>query len=84
MSHEYHYNRTGKERKTLVKLIAEILGETAVYRKAPTFSYDIGFCHIDKNGTLSCPEEMNPDPGLPDRCFKGVWFCAGNSLRGCI
>ncbi len=61
MSHEYHYNRTGKERKTLVKLIAEILGETAVYRKAPTFSYDIGFCHIDKNGTLSCPEEMNPD-----------------------
>lgn len=60
MSHEYYYQRTGTERKALVKLIAETLGETAIYRKAPTFAYDIGFCHVDRNGTVFCPEETNP------------------------
>lgn len=60
MSHEYYYHRTGAERKALVKLIAETLGETAVYRKAPTFAYDIGFCHVDRNGTVFCPEETDP------------------------
>lgn len=60
MSHEYYYQRTGAERKALVKLIAETLGETAIYRKAPTFSYDIGFCHVDRNGTVFCPEETDP------------------------
>lgn len=60
MSHEYYYHRTGAERKALVRLITETLGETAIYRKAPTFAYDIGFCHVDRNGTVFCPEETDP------------------------
>lgn len=61
MSIQYHYNRTGAERKELVKTVAKILGEPAVYCKAPTFAYRIGFCHIDKGGILSCPEDTAPE-----------------------
>ena len=61
MSIQYNYNRTGTERKTLVTAIAEILGEPAIYRKAPTFVYDIGSFSVNKNGMLSCSEEIDPE-----------------------
>lgn len=59
MSSEYNYNLTGAERKTFVGVISEILGEPAVYQRAPSFSYQIGYCIVDKNGVLSCPEEAD-------------------------
>lgn len=60
MSIQYNYSRTGAERKALAQEISSILGENIVYRKAPTFIYDVGFCSIDKNGVLSCPEDTEP------------------------
>lgn len=61
MSIQYNYNRTNAERKALVQAVSSILGEEAVYQKAPTFAYDIGFCSIDKNGVLSCKENTEPE-----------------------
>lgn len=60
MNIQYNYNRTGAERKALVQAVSSILGEDAVYLKAPTFAYNIGFCSIDKNGVLSCKESTEP------------------------
>ncbi|MDE7415069.1 MAG: hypothetical protein K2N44_01955 [Lachnospiraceae bacterium] len=61
MSIQYDYSRTGTERKALVQEISKILGESIIYRKAPTFIYDIGFCSVDKNGVLSCREDTDPE-----------------------
>lgn len=61
MNIQYNYNRVGTERRALVQAVSNILGEVAVYLKAPTFAYDIGFCSIDKNGVLSCKESTEPE-----------------------
>ena len=50
------YNVTGATRKELVKAIENIIGEEAVYKKAPTFEYTIGAFTIDKNGTVFCDD----------------------------
>lgn len=59
MSNQYNYNLTGAERKAFVGVISEILGEPAIYKKAPSFSYQIGCYNVDKNGMLSCSEETD-------------------------
>ena len=51
---EARYNVTGTERKALVKAIENIVNETAIYKKAPTFEYAVGNVTIDKNGTIFC------------------------------
>ena len=53
---EARFNVTGTERKALVKAIENIIHETAVYKKAPTFEYTVGDFTIDKNGTVSCAD----------------------------
>jgi hypothetical protein len=50
---ELHYNVTGERRKALATAISEILGKNAVYLGAPTFSYQVGFCTISKEGTVT-------------------------------
>lgn len=50
---EYHYNLTGQKRKELVEAISRILSLPAIYQKAPTFSYQIGDCTVDRNGKLA-------------------------------
>ena len=50
------YNVTGADRKALVKAIENIIGEKAVYKKAPTFEYTVGAFTIDKNGTVFCDD----------------------------
>jgi hypothetical protein len=39
---KYDFNVQGKERKSLIDIIAETLGETAEYQKPPTYAYKIG------------------------------------------
>ena len=56
---EVKYNVTGSERKALVGTISEILDLRAAYNGAPTFSYSVGSYLIDKEGTLSCPNDNN-------------------------
>ncbi|MCL2072003.1 MAG: virulence protein [Oscillospiraceae bacterium] len=48
-----NYNVQGKERKALVNIIAETIGEEAVYEKAPTYNYTIGDFTVERDGTLS-------------------------------
>ena len=47
------YNVTGTERKSLVAAISQELNDPTKYLGAPTFAYEIGGYHIDKNGTVT-------------------------------
>ena len=51
-----NYNVKGNERKELVKAVSEDLICKAKYLGAPSFSYEVGGCTIDKNGTIETPQ----------------------------
>lgn len=55
-----NYNVTGPKRKSLVGAISLELNAPAIYLGAPTFAYEVGGYHIDKNGML----EGEDNPGL--------------------
>ena len=48
-----NFNLQGAERKTLVQAISAILETPAVYLRTPTYAYQVGEYHIDKNGTVT-------------------------------
>lgn len=50
---EFNFNVTGTERKRLAGAISELIGEPVNYLGAPTFAYEVGGYHIDKNGTVT-------------------------------
>lgn len=52
-----HFHVKGKERKKLVKIIAEVLGEKAKYLGMPTAAYQIGEYMVSKDGKLSSSDE---------------------------
>ncbi len=52
------YNVRGSERKALVSAISEILGRAAFYKGAPTFAYAVGNYLVDREGTLSCGNDV--------------------------
>ena len=62
---EIALNHTGERRKELVQAIGNYYGITPVYQNAPTFAYRIGEYEVDKNGTLTGPN----DPSL----IKWLW-----------
>lgn len=67
------YNVTGAERKALVGAIAKELGTAAKYLGMPTAAYQVGDYHIDKNGTVTGPDDRGLTAdlcGLHD--FKAV------------
>jgi len=47
-----NYNVTGPKRKALVGAISLELNAPTTYLGAPTFAYEVGGYHIDKNGML--------------------------------
>ena len=47
------FNVNGKERKNLVEAVSTLLETPFKYLGAPSFAYQVGEYHIDKNGTLS-------------------------------
>lgn len=55
-----NYNVAGPKRKLLVAAISQELNAPTKYLGAPTFAYEVGGCHIDKNGML----EGDDNPGL--------------------
>lgn len=61
MNFQYNYNLTGSDRKPLVEAVSQILNCPAVYQGAPSFSYEIGSCVVDKNGVLSLGENTDPE-----------------------
>lgn len=50
---QINYNVTGDKRKSLVGAISQELNAPAKYLGAPTFSYEVGGYHIDKNGVVT-------------------------------
>jgi hypothetical protein len=55
-----NYNVTGTKRKSLVGAISQELNAPTKYLGAPTFAYEVGGYHIDKNGML----EGDDNPSL--------------------
>jgi len=58
---ELKYNVTGSERKSLVSAISTVLDTPTNYLGAPSFAYEVGGYHIDKNGTVSFDDLMDSD-----------------------
>lgn len=56
---EVKFNKEGKDRKELVKAISEITGVKSKYKGVPTFSYEINYFIVDKEGTLIFDDGMD-------------------------
>ncbi len=64
------FNLKGKERKALVGAISEILNQPTEYMGAPTFSYNIGGYHINKEGTVIGEYNLGLMAELAERGFE--------------
>ena len=75
---EIRYNVTGERRKELAKAISEITGLPAVYKRIPTYAFEIGVFTVDKEGTLLCGDAVDAEmlkklsDGLKERGFEYV------------
>ena len=47
-----YYNVTGEERKRMVSIIGEVIGEKPYYLRMPTCGYKIGAVTVKKDGTM--------------------------------
>lgn len=63
------YQLTGSERKALVAAISQNLNTPAEYCGAPTFAYQVGDYHIDKNGTLTGKDSLDLEDALYQKGF---------------
>ena len=50
-------NAQGKDRKNLVKPIAEIIGRPAKYNGAPVFTYTVGNFTVERDGSITTEDE---------------------------
>ena len=75
------YNVEGKDRKELANAIGKLLGMEPIYRKAPTFAYDIGGYVVDKAGVLTTPEIWRMGEYLGDERLKRL---AAVMYRSCF
>lgn len=55
------FNRTGAERKALVKAISDITGAAAVYKYMPTCAYEIDYFTVTKDGTLEFDDRADSE-----------------------
>ena len=53
---EAAYNVTGVRRKELVAAVGDFIGAKPEYLRAPTYAFAVGSYNIDKEGTLTGPE----------------------------
>lgn len=51
-----NFSVTGNDRKALVKAIADLTGDKAVYKFMPTCAYEIGDITVDKEGGVTCED----------------------------
>ena len=56
-----HYRVNGKERKRLAEVIAKEIGVDAIYQGAPTFSYQMDYFTVDREGALVFDDENYSD-----------------------
>ena len=55
------FNRTGAERKALVKAISEITGAAAIYKYVPTCAYEIDYFTVTKDGALEFDDRADSE-----------------------
>lgn len=55
------FNKTGAERKALVKAISEITGVDAVYKYMPTCAYEIDYFTVTKDGALEFDDRADSE-----------------------
>lgn len=55
------FNRTGAERKALVKAISEITGVAAIYKFMPTCAYEIDYFTVTKDGALEFDDRADSE-----------------------
>lgn len=65
-----NYNVNGEERKRLVHLMADIIGCKAKYLGVPSYAYQVGVYHIDKNGLVTCDNETEGVNELAEKLMK--------------
>lgn len=66
------YNVTGSERKSLVATISQKLNIPAEYLGAPTFAYQVGDYHIDKNGMVTGKDNLELEDALSQKGFNAT------------
>ena len=59
-----NYKVTGPKRKALAAAISRELNAKTNYLGAPTFDYEVGGYHIDKNGLVTGPDNLDLEAGL--------------------
>ncbi len=59
-----NYNVTGQARKALIGAISQELNAPAKYLGAPTFAYEVGGYHIDKNGVVTGSDNLDLEADL--------------------
>ncbi|MDB2127482.1 virulence protein [Enterocloster clostridioformis] len=59
-----NYNVTGNDRKALVKVISDTVGEKAKYMGMPSAAYQIGAFTVSKTGELECEEGSDTETVL--------------------
>ncbi len=53
------YNVTGDRRKALVAVMRDVLQDATRYLGAPSFAFQVGAYTVDKNGTVTCPDDTD-------------------------
>lgn len=53
------YNVTGDRRKALVAVMRDVLQDTTRYLGAPSFAFQVGAYTVEKNGTVTCPDDTD-------------------------
>ena len=72
------FNKTGAQRKELVKAISEITGAEAVYKFMPTCAYEIDYFTVTKDGALEFDDRADSEEienlleQLAQRGFEGI------------
>src|SRR5699024_1731314 len=66
---EAAYNVTGVRRKELVAAVCDFIGAKPEYLRAPTYAFAVGSYNIDKEGTLTGPENPALIESLKEQGF---------------
>lgn len=66
---EAAYNVTGVRRKELVAAVGDFIGAKPEYLRAPTYAFAVGSYNIDKEGTLTGPENPELIESLKEQGF---------------
>lgn len=72
-----------KERKPFVQALEEITGTKSVYKKSPTFAYEVGCLTINRDGDLEFDDHVDADSikGILDKLEKRGFVAKDNPYK---